>query len=134
MPYAPSQSLSLVSSTTLFPSYSASCILTTPICNIPFYSISPFSPQSDTVNEHKDQFHERKSGGSRSFVGNSMWVFGRSGVYIYSPAGSKQHKMIPPKDICHMTAGYSGEDETSLSCLFYDVVRYKCKQLIDQYF
>jgi hypothetical protein len=65
---------------------------------------------------NKDQYH----GAAKSYIGNSIWVFGSEGVSIFSPDGSNPHKMIPKEDICHMTAGYRGGDP-SLSCSFYGV-------------
>jgi len=80
------------------------------------------SVHGGSVNQHTDRVHEIKSGSNNDFIGNSMWVFGNAGVSIYNPDGTNQFKTIPPKDICHLTAGYSGEDAESLSCSFYDVV------------
>jgi len=68
------------------------------------------------VNTGKDQHHM-----NRKYIGNSLWVFGDEGVHIFNPDGSQNLKNIPPKDICHLTAGYRGNDP-SLTCSFYDTV------------
>jgi len=80
------------------------------------------APTTGSVNTQADRFHEMSSGGGEVFLGNSLWVFGDTGIHMYNPDGSRLLNSVEPKDICHMTAGYSGEDAASLSCSFYDIV------------
>ena len=50
-----------------------------------------------------------------------MWSFGKSGVFVFSPDGSKQYSHVPAEAICEELAG-SVEGWSSSVCRFYDIV------------
>ena len=51
----------------------------------------------------------------------TLWVFGGDGLTVYNKDGSNVINSHPATAVCHMAAGYRGQ-EPSLSCSFYDVV------------
>lgn len=54
------------------------------------------------------------------FVGNSMWLFGRDGVYAFSPDGEEQRSHVPSSQVCEDAATFTGPDR--MYCRFSDVV------------
>jgi len=50
-----------------------------------------------------------------------MWSFGKSGVFVFSPDGSKQHSHVPAEAVCEEPAGSDGGWSSSV-CRFYDIV------------
>lgn len=65
-----------------------------------------------------DQFLYNKD--SEVLAGTSMWMFGASGVYVYSPDGSKQLHHVVPEHVCEDRATFTGHDR--LYCRFHDVI------------
>ena len=50
-----------------------------------------------------------------------MWSFGKSGVFVFSPDGSKQYSHVPAEAVCEELAGSDGGWSSSV-CRFYDIV------------
>ena len=50
-----------------------------------------------------------------------MWVFGQSGVAVYSPDGSERKNYIAPEYICDKEPAYTGTG-FHIPCRFYDIV------------
>ena len=50
-----------------------------------------------------------------------MWSFGKSGVFVFSPDGSKQYSHVPAEAVCKELAGSDGGWSSSV-CRFYDIV------------
>ncbi|KAL7550471.1 hypothetical protein ACHAWF_014861 [Thalassiosira exigua] len=65
-----------------------------------------------------DQYPFRR--GSDKFVGNSMWLFGRDGVHVYTPDGSEHLSHVPNEQMCESEADFKGPSH--MYCRFRDVV------------
>ena len=64
-----------------------------------------------------EQYHSTKT----NYIGNSLWAFGSTGVHVFSPDGSIQHRHVPPEDVCEEAPDYDGSYRNR-KCRFYDVV------------
>lgn len=76
------------------------------------------APVAGLVNDNKDLQAHANSG---SFLGNTMWHFGRNGLNIFSPDGGTLVKELGADTVCHNTTGYGGSG-WRIRCDFYDVV------------
>lgn len=64
-----------------------------------------------------DQFHFKDP---ETFVGSSMWLFGKEGVYVYSPDGSEQRHHVPQQQVCGDPDSFVGP--SYMYCRFNDMV------------
>ena len=62
------------------------------------------------VQQNKDMFHYMRDG---MLSGSNMWIFGDSGLNIYSADGNKHYRSTPAAEICHNTTGWAS------SCPFF---------------
>ena len=62
------------------------------------------------VDMYSFQQHTSKD----KFVGKSMWLFGSSGIYAYSPDGSNQLMHIPNQMVCEDPATFEGKIQLHL--------------------
>ena len=62
-----------------------------------------------------DKFHATKD-----YIGNTMWVFGSDGIFIYSPDGASLKLRIDSEGICGPKEDYSGPSYHY--CRFHDIV------------
>mmetsp|Transcript_24099 Transcript_24099/g.33878 ORF Transcript_24099/g.33878 Transcript_24099/m.33878 type:complete len:315 (-) Transcript_24099:283-1227(-) len=63
----------------------------------------------------EDQFHATKT-----YIGNTMWIFGESGVYVYSPDGKEQKSHIDSEQICESKEDFDGPSYQY--CRFSDII------------
>lgn len=71
---------------------------------------------SQTLN---DQFAFSQSSPDK-FVGNSVWLFGKDGVYAFSPDGSEQRSHVPTSQVCEDADSFTGPSYRY--CRFNDIV------------
>lgn len=62
-----------------------------------------------------DKFHATKD-----FIGNTMWIFGSDGIYVYSPDGKALKNRINAEGICGPKEEYKGPSYHY--CRFHDIV------------
>jgi len=73
---------------------------------------------SAVVTADKTSLHYGRPG---VINGPSLWVFGGTGMNLYSPDGATNLVSTPKEEICHNVTGYRGEG-FELSCNWNDVV------------
>jgi len=73
---------------------------------------------SAVVTADKTSLHYGRPG---VISGPSLWVFGGTGMNLYSPDGATNLVSTPKEEICHNVTGYRGEG-FELSCNWNDVV------------
>jgi len=75
------------------------------------------STASAFVHTNEDQFHATKD-----YIGNTMWIFGTPGVFIYSPDGKELINSIDGDRICKQEPTTESTSRYNSACRYYDVV------------
>ena len=87
-----------------------------PLYPFPYSTYPTYAGVSQTI---VDQFALRHKTPDK-FVGNSMWLFGKDGVYAFSPDGSEQRSHVTQSQVCEDADTFTGPSYRY--CRFNDIV------------